>query len=118
MTPSLSMYVTVPVPAFAPSVAIVVNAPPLTLRWSMNPVSLVALSVQLRLTCGPACEMLAARLVGVAGTVGTVTVAGVAEKADANSPFTAARLVRVRVAGQRSSCRRRSRRLCPGLHGE
>ena len=46
-----------PVLALAPGVAIVVKAPPLSERWMVKPVSLVALSVKLTATCGPACRV-------------------------------------------------------------
>ena len=64
-----------PVLALAPGVAIVVKAPPLSERWMVKPVSLVALSVK-SIWTDVAVDSVAVRPVGAAGTAGMTTVAG------------------------------------------
>ena len=79
-----------PVPVTAGAVPIWVHAPPLIERSMMKSASLVALSRQVSLTCGPAMSV-AARVLGAAGalTEGTRMTA-VFEATEGPTGFTAA----------------------------
>ena len=64
----VSTHVVLPVLFRGGATAIWVKLTPSVDRWTMKPVSVVALSRQVRLTCGPACSV-AVRLVGAAGAL-------------------------------------------------